>query len=143
MVLKESLRTRTRINITENLVKYLRIIQKWFVLVFCGASHMYHNEYSQGFLWKCADRTYISAFCLKTEAEMYVTCTVLNKNCLLLKQISSSLDRSSAPPCTPLVPKVRGTLTPPTPPGCAAHARGQCDTRKLLLPSQPQGITAR
>ena len=34
--------------------------------------------------------------------------------------MSFSLDRPSAPPCTPLVPKVRGTLTC-TPRGCAAH----------------------
>ena len=50
---------------------------------------------------------------------MYVTCTVLNKN----SAVEANIIFIGPPLCTPLyplVPKLRGTLTPHTP-GCAAH----------------------
>ena len=38
-------------------MEYLRIIRKWFVLVFCDASYMYHNEFfHKDSFGKCAGR---------------------------------------------------------------------------------------
>ena len=77
---------------------------------------MYHNEvfHKDSFGSAPVGRTFQRSV-LRQNAEMYVTCTVLNKGCLLWMQRSFSLDRPPVPTLYHAAPKSGGTLSP-TPP---------------------------
>jgi len=87
---------------------------------------LHHNEFfHKDSFGKCAGRTYISA--LRQNAEMYVTCTVLNKDCA----VEANIIFIGPPPCTflyPAGPKSGGTLFP-TP----LRLRHPCEYRRTIF----------
>jgi len=75
---------------------------------------MYHNEFfhKDSFGSAPVGRTFQRSV-LRQKAEMYVTCTVLNKKLSAVEANIIFIGPPLCTPCTPLVPKVRGTLTSP------------------------------